>query len=109
MELQIQPILSIVQQLGGLGILALMVYLSPKILAGLSDLNQKMIGTVRETQTEALSVFKTEQSALIDMIDRRFQSTEGTLTKLVETLTTLVGEVKSLGFRVDTLERDKPK
>ena len=97
------------QHFGALGILALMVWKSPGILSGISELIQKVIGTVRETQTEALEVFKTEQQSLIDMVDRRFQTIETTLVKLVEIQTTLVTGISSLGVRVEHLERDKPK
>lgn len=103
-------IVSSISQFGALGILAIMVWKAPGIVAAINDLIQKVIGNVRETQTEALNVFKSEQQALLEMVDRRFSSTEGTLLKQVENQTIVITELKSLSMRVENLERgDKPK
>jgi hypothetical protein len=103
-------VVNTVGQFGALGILAIMVWRAPSVLAAINDLIQRVIANVREAQSEALNVFKSEQQNLIDMIDRRFSSTEGTLVKLVENQTTLLIEIKSLGLRVGSLEHsDKPK
>lgn len=103
--MELNAIVTTVSQLGALGILALMVWRAPSILTSINALIQGVIGNVRTAQGEALNVFKTEQQNLIDMIDRRFSSTESTLVKLVETQTQLVAELRSLGVRVENLER----
>lgn len=82
----LQVIMSVIQNLGAMGILGIIVYKSPQILARLTEHTQGMIKQVRETQGEALTVYKGEQDKLLNLID--------------EKLSMMITEMKSISDRV---------
>jgi hypothetical protein len=106
--MELGAITAIAQQFGALGIILLMVWKSPAILEKLTGLIQLIIGHVRDSQKEALSVFKSELEKLIDLFTDRFKVVEETLTKNCEAQTQLIGEIKTLSERMRNLEDAKP-
>ena len=97
-----------VQNFGALGILGLMVFKSPAIISAISAMIDRNIAAIRETQSEALNVFKAENDKVIGLMDQRFQAVERTLVATCEAVTELVSEMKTINERVGDLESDKP-
>lgn len=102
---QIGPML---QNMGAMSVIAIAVFKSPAILEQLSALIQKIISSVRETQTEALTVFKSENDKIVTLIGNQFASVQVTLGDSLDQLKTMAEELKTLSHRVEHLERDKP-
>jgi hypothetical protein len=97
----------IIQNLGALGILALMVIKSPAIVTALGNILERNMVHVRETQSETLAVFKSENDKTLQMVSERFKTIEEVLHASVETQTAVLGEMKTLAERVGALEREK--
>lgn len=96
------------QNFGAMTVIALMVFKSPAILEQLSNLIQRIIGNVRETQTEALNVFRAENDKIITLIGTQFTTVQNTLADSLNELKEMAGELKHISQRVEHLERDKP-
>lgn len=106
--MELQAFMTVIQNFGGLGILALMVWKSPAILKVIMDLIQNSVTNVRETQKEALSAFKGEIEQMMVMFAGRFENLEKTLQASLEHQTAMVEKVGVLAERVGALERANP-
>lgn len=103
--MELQAFMTIVQNLGAMGILGLMVWKSPAILKVIMDLIQSSVNNVRETQREALTAFKGEIEQMMKMFSDRFESVENTLATSLEHQTQMVEKVGVLAERIGALER----
>lgn len=101
------PTISAVQNYGAMGILALMVWRLPSILSAINEMVQNNVKNVRETQTEALNVFKSENDKILTMLGARFKAIEETTQGILKTNTAMIAELKGISIRVGELERDK--
>jgi hypothetical protein len=103
--MDLQALMTVIQNLGAMGILALMVWKSPQILTVVQNLIQKSVDNVRETQREALTAFKGETEKMMTIFSERFESIEKTLTVSLDHQTQLIEKVGLLAERVGALER----
>lgn len=99
---------SIIQNFGALGILALMVWRLPQVITTINGMIQDNVKNVRDTQTEALNVFKAENDKVLSLVGDRFEKIEENLTRMVESNTAVVSELRSVANRVGAVEREKP-
>ena len=101
------PTVTAIQQYGALAILALMVWKLPAVIIAISAIVESMIKHVRETQTEALTVFKSENDKILGMLESRFETIETALNASVKSNTEMIGELKELSTRLGELERER--
>lgn len=106
--MEIAQVGQFVQNFGAMAVIALAVFKSPAIIEQLSNLVQKIVSNVRDTQTEGLNVFKVEQDKLLSLIASQFTSMNTTIGSAVDELRVMATELSKLSNRVEHLERDKP-
>lgn len=104
-----QLVMTAIQNLGAMGILALMVYKLPAILDRIQGMVNDHVQHVRETQKEALTVFQSEMDKILSMVENRFEVVEKTLSSGVLIQTEMVKEIRQLSGRVEKLEDATPK
>lgn len=106
--METQALFQAVQNFGAMVILALMVIKLPSIIAAISTMIDKNIAAIRDTQTQSLDVFKSENDKILGMIEARFRAMEENLQASVKGMTDIVSEMKKISERVGALERDMP-
>lgn len=107
--MEMQAIMTVVQNLGAIGILALMVWKSPAILKVIMDLIQTSVNNVRDTQKEALAAFGGKVDQMMTLFSERFENIEKSQAASIVHLSHLVEALTELTGRVGALERADPK
>lgn len=79
-------IIHIVERLGSLGILVLMVWRAPAIIAAIQSLMGSQIEKVSQLQKETLAAFKEQQEAEREVMTLRFENTEKAVERLATSM-----------------------
>lgn len=97
------------QNFGALAILALMVWRLPGIIGSINQMTQDNVKNVRDTQKEALDVFKGENDKILTLVSANFKVMEDGITAAVNSNTAVLSEIKTLSERVRNLENERNK
>lgn len=101
-----ETIIPIIERLGSLGILVLMVWRAPSIIAAIKDLLNSVTTQVTAIQDKALVVFERQQEAERKLFEVRFANSEKTLEKIGDALeTTMRTQTEILHNQTDMRHR----
>jgi hypothetical protein len=82
----VAEIIPIIERLGSLGILALMVWRAPAIIAAIQGLLNGVIDKIGAIQDKSLDIYVKQQEAERTMVSQRFETMERSLEKISEVL-----------------------
>lgn len=105
--MELQTLIQLLQNFGAMGILAIMVWRLPQVISTINGVIQDNVKNVRETQREALDVFKGENDKILTLVGEKLEKVDESLIKAVESNTAVVKELQSLSERVGVLEHDR--
>ena len=102
----------IVERLGSLGILVLMVWRAPSIIAAIKDLMNDVVDKVTAIQEKNLAVFERQQTAEREMVSSRFDPIEKGIDKMgtaleasMRTQTEILHTQTEMRHRLEVLEK----
>lgn len=102
----------IVERLGSLGILVLMVWRAPAIIASIQSMLNSVIDKVTAIQDKNLAVFERQQTAEREMVSSRFDPIEKGIDKMgtaleasMRTQTELLHGQNEMRHRLELLEK----
>lgn len=107
-----EAVIPIIERLGSLGILVLMVWRAPAIIAAIKDLLNNVTDKVAAIQDKSLAVFEKQQEAERELFKVRFENTEKTLEKIgnaldttMRTQTEILHNQTEMRHRLELLEK----
>lgn len=105
-------IIPIIERLGSLGILVLMVWRAPAIIAAIKELLNSVTDKVASLQEKTLDVYIKQQETERSMVCQRFESIEKGIEKMGEALTSsmntqteILHQQTEIRHRLEVLEK----